>query len=62
MIENGLNFFPKLLSFQKEPKVKPFGENWNWTAKDNAKSICQIKQYAQDIDPGVITKSLQNLM
>ena len=67
LLENGLNFFPKFLNSQKVPKLRTildfgtilkqrvFGENWNWTAKDNAQSICQVKQYAQDIDAEVIT-------
>ena len=52
-------FIPKIVNFLKQ---RVFGENLNWTAKDNAKSICQIKQYAQDIDAEVIKNLLPNLI
>ena len=42
-------------------KQRFYNENWNWTAKDIPYSDCQIKKYALDIDPEVITKMLQNL-
>ena len=71
MKENSLTFVPKLHNPQSLPQIRPIEAFWsilkqkvysgNWSAKDRLQLFRQIKKYALEIDPDVITKMFQNL-
>ena len=71
MKENSLTFVLKLHNPPIAPQIRPIKAFWsilkqkvyskNWSAKDYPQLICQIKKFALEIDPEVITKMVQNM-
>ena len=70
MKENSFTFVPKLHNPLSAPQIRPIEAFWlilrqkvysgNWSAKDRLQLFRQIKKYALEIDPDVITKMFQN--